>query len=203
VIESVGMKTVLVLLLVFVAGILTDRLLVDRPVFAQITNSPGLSIGDIKIAIGMSKEKALTDLAEYNIGPPQANGRSLIVTKNVFSNEVNHFSVLGTIAFKNGAVNELSRNWGNSEHSPEVERLWKSFWGAVTSSLPAGQSYVPMSVRAYSVSSPDFHSDMIDLLVSSSHVVSIQRDEVINSPILSLNQSSGPSWSVSVDETVF
>ena len=91
-------------LLFFVAGILTDRLLIERPVRAQTQKSPGLAIADTTLAVGMPKDKALGLLAAYNVGPPGKSGRCLITTKIVSRGDVSNFSVLRTIKFNDGLL---------------------------------------------------------------------------------------------------
>jgi len=162
-------------------------------------NAESLTVDDIPISIGLSKAEALAKLSGYNIGTPMANGRSIISSPS----GANHFRIPGTIAFNNGVVTELSRNWGDGEQSPEVERLWKSFWGAVTSTVSVGQNYVPLSMRAYAGSFPARQSQTIDILVAANHVVSTQRVELLNPSRIIISPLSGPVWSVSVDETVF
>ncbi len=203
-IESFGMKRAPSFLLFFVAGILTDRLLIERPVRAQTQKSPGLAIADTTLAVGMPKDKALGLLAAYNVGPPGKSGRCLITTKIVSRGDVSNFSVLRTIKFNDGFVTEVSRNWGNGETSPEVDRLWRSFWGAVTNSVVPGiESYQPLSIRVYTRQSPENQVQGIDILVSPNHVVSIERVEILNPSTMLVSPPSSTIWSVSVDETVF
>jgi hypothetical protein len=198
------MKRALLFLLPFIAGIATDRFLAPTLAQAQTGRAPSLTIDDATLSVGMSKTEAVARLSNYTLSTPHANGRSTIVGKPVVRDGINHFDLPGSITFNNGVVTEVTRNWGGGEQSPEVERLWKSFWGVVNSSIPVGQSYVPLSMRAYAVSSPESQSQTIDILVGAHHVVSIQRVELLLNPSKMLvSPPPGGVWNVSVDETVF
>jgi hypothetical protein len=182
-IQLVGMKRLPMFLLFFAAGILVDRLLDERFVEAQGSGPASLTFEAAKVTIGMTKEKALSTLSAYSVGPTSATERSFVMTKNAFSNGGNHFSVLGSIKFEKGLVSSVSRNWGDGQSGMEVDKLWKSLWGATTSNFSSSPYYRPLSMRVHADSTPQGQSQTIDMLVAPDHVVSIQRNELINSPL--------------------
>jgi hypothetical protein len=198
VIQSFAMRKALALFLMFFAGVAADRFLAPAPARAQSEKAATLTIGDVPLTLGMPKAEALKRLSAYAVGSASPGGKSIIATKNVFRDGVNHFSILGSIEFYNDTVIEISRDWGDGENGPEVERLWRSLWGAISSSIASGGGYVPASLRTHMDASPDGQFQVIDVLVGANHLVSIQRSDITSSRIT----PSGAVWSVSVDETV-
>ena len=77
----------------------------------------------------MSKDEAVANLANYGVGNVKDGRPVLVTTKNVVRDGVNHFRVLGNIIFENSSVKQITRDWGEGESGPEVDRLWRSFWG--------------------------------------------------------------------------
>ena len=120
----------------------------------------------------------------------------------VLRDGVNYLRYLGSITFENEAVAQITRNWGESEGGPEVERTWRSLWGAVTSAIPDSQRYSPVSVRAYTTASPQVQLREIEILVTPNRAVSIEWSDIDASGVVISPTARSLSF-VSVVETVF
>jgi len=207
------MKHILIFLLPFVAGIVTDQLLIERPAQAQKSvetpaggSRPSLTIGYTNVTVGMPKEEALAALsASYNIVQRNDGQRSTIMDKPIIRNGVADYTythVPGSVTFENGAVTEISRNWGEGQSGPAVESLWGSFWGAVTSTIPDNnERYVTVLLKAYSTKTPAYQAQTIDVRLNSHRLISISRGAFEARPVG--EPSARMLANVSVEETVF
>ena len=171
-------KRVLAILLPFIAGVAADRLLVESPVSAQVrsvpaTSIPSLKVGEAMIMIGMSRREAMAALTRYAVNA--TNGVTSIYVKPSGRQGISGPTFLGTITFDtNDSVSEITRSWGD-ESGPEVERLWKSFWGAITNNIPVDQLYLPVYIRPSTHRSPQSLLETIDIRLNPNRAVSIDR----------------------------
>jgi hypothetical protein len=199
------MKRVAAVSLAFIAGVAADRLFVERPVLAQAskpaTDSSSLAIGNASIAIGMSKEKALASLSAYNVAFLR-DDQATVTTRPAQRDGASYLRFLGDISFENGTVTQITRNRDQRESGPEIQRLWRSLWGAIATTIPDSERYTPVSIRAYSTTSPQSQWKKIDLLLRSNRVVSIGWADVDTAGIVISPKVSSIS-SVGVEETVF
>jgi hypothetical protein len=194
------MKRAPIFLLVFFAGIAADRLLIPSSAQAQTRKASSLAIDGIPVTVGMSRAAAVAALSGYTVTNPVANNRALIVKTIPGRGGAFQTMIPGSLVIEEGIVTQITRDWGEGERGPEVERVWKSLWGALTSTIPDSTKYTALSISASAQSSPQAQTQTINVLVGAGHLVSIQRVELSNQSGI-LASPSGPV--VSVDETVF
>lgn len=176
------MKRALILVLPFLAGLVADRLLIERPVLGQTASNaritpPQLSIGYTTITVGMPKEQAIAALSAYQLGSTKEGESTIIATKPVIRNgapDNSNIHILGTLRFENGLVSEISRYWGTGA-GPEVERVWQALWGAVASTVPENRPTTVL-LQTHTTRSPQHNYAEIRIVLDH-RVVSIQRGQ--------------------------
>ena len=193
------MNRLLIVSVSFVAGLLTDRLIIERPAHAQTrpssdAQSASLSIGTATITMGMSRREALDKLSRYNVGGN--DDHPIVMT----STDPRTVRVLGSLYFANDRVTGISRNWGEGQSGPEIESLRRSFWGVVTNYIPTDLPYRNYSIKTSSMNSPQGQLEGIDIRADAHHAITIQRFVTGAGEVVS-TASVPPA--VSVDETVF
>lgn len=161
---NIPKRAILFVAISFVAGGITDRLLVRDATMVRAQQQPTsvLIIGGESVSVGMPRDSAVAKFAErYDILPAGGGSESLFVLEKNSASR-NSGDVLGVLNFVRGKLVSAERDWGAFYSKDGIDGLWTSLDGALSQQLELN-NWSTVQIRRTQVETPQVGSRTIDI----------------------------------------
>ena len=147
----------------FVAGAITDRLLIRDAVlvYAQQGTS-ALTMGGESVSIGMSRDSVLAKFAEKYEILPFPGSEAVMVSEKSSSKTNASGNPIGTLIFSRGKLINAERDWGAYYSKDGIDGLWTALDDALSQEVGLN-NWLTVQIRRAQIETPQIGVRTIDI----------------------------------------